>query len=304
MSLLNKITRGRLVRPLRITLYGVEGVGKSTFGAAAPRPVFLCAEDGTSRLDVERLPQPKAWLDVIALVAALTTEEHPYHTLVVDTLDWLEPLCWAHVCQKSGKGDIEAFGYGKGYVAALDEWRVLLARLETLQAKRGTHVVLLAHAAARPHKDPAVDAEYKKWQLKLHTSAAGLISEWSDAVLFATHESYATKSDGKVRGVSTGERVLHTQWTAAYHAKNRFGLPETLPLDWAGFAEHALAPAPLASAAEQLAELELLLPKLPTDRRELAQQAIAAAGEDPLKLAPILGKARKLATATTTETVQ
>ena len=302
-NLLSKIQRGKLVRPLRIVLYGVEGVGKSTFGSQAPRPVFLCAEDGTAQLDVDRLPQPKDWAEVMALLGALAAEEHAYNTLVVDTLDWLEPLVWAAVCKKASKSDIEAFGYGKGYVAALDEWRVFLARLEALQRAKSMHVVLLAHASPKPHKDPSIEQEYKRWALKLHASAAGLLSEWADAVLFAVHESFTAKSDGKVRGVSTGERVLKTTWTAAHHAKNRFGLPETLPLDWLAFAEAALPTAPVEDPNLLLADLQLLIDRLPEAKQAIAREQMNAAGDDPAQLQKLISRATKTLNLTpTTET--
>jgi hypothetical protein len=34
------------------------------------------------------------------------------------------------------------------------------------------------------------------------------------------------------RGISTGERLLFTTEKPAYMAKNRFSLPESLPLSW------------------------------------------------------------------------
>jgi hypothetical protein len=64
-----------------------------------------------------------------------------------------------------------------------------------------------------------------------------LVQEHVDAVLFANYRITTLKSDagfGKkvVRGVSGGDRLLHTVERPAFLAKNRFGLPETLPLSW------------------------------------------------------------------------
>ena len=39
------------------------------------------------------------------------------------------------------------------------------------------------------------------------------------------------------RGISTGERLLHTSEKPAYLAKNRYSLPDTLPLEWSTLAE-------------------------------------------------------------------
>ena len=38
---LGSIVRGKIAKPIRVLVYGVHGIGKSTFGAHAPNPVFL-----------------------------------------------------------------------------------------------------------------------------------------------------------------------------------------------------------------------------------------------------------------------
>lgn len=242
MKLAN-VVRGRQTSPLRVLLYGVEGVGKSTFAAGAPSPIYLCAEDGTGHLDVERFPAPKSWLEVLEAVDVLRSEQHDRRTLVIDTLDWLEPLCWAHVCAESGEKSIEGFGYGKGYVAALDAWRVLISRLDGLRATKGMHVVALAHAVIRPFKNPdASVGDFDRYELKLHAKAAGLWKEWSDCVFFGQFETFSKKEkDGKNKGISSGERLIYAERTAAYDAKNRLGLPSEFPLSWQAFSEAAKA---------------------------------------------------------------
>lgn len=252
MSIAN-IVRGPVAKPLRLLLYGVDGIGKSTFAASSRAPVFIGTEDGTATLDVPRYPEPESWLDVMAALNDLATSEHSFETVVIDTLDWLEPLCWTHVCigkrNKAGKPieAIEDFDYGKGYTAALDEWRVLLSKLERLRNERGMTTVLIAHAWIKSFKNPEGE-DFDRFEVKLHAKAGGLIREWVDAVLFATHEqhTYETKGTKRVKGISTGARILHTQRTAAFDAKNRHNLPEVLPLDWSELEEAILVgqPAP------------------------------------------------------------
>ena len=230
---LASIRRGRIDSPTRTLLYGVEGSGKSTFGASAPTPIFLGAEDGTGHLDLERFPQPQTWGHVREALRTLRAEEHGYQTLVVDTLDWAEPLLWRSICERDGKKDIEDYGYGKGYVAALDEWRVLINDLELLRAAKAMQIVLLAHSWIKPFKNPEGD-DFDRYEMKINPKAAGLLKEWSDTVLFANYETFAHKDDKtkRVRGVSTGARMCYSTRSAAYDAKNRFNLPEQFPLDW------------------------------------------------------------------------
>lgn len=289
------VVRGKQTRPMRVMVFGPDGVGKSTFAANAPKPIFVGAEDGTSQLNVVRFPEPHNWLDVRDAIAELECDlTHDYETLVIDTLDWLEPLCWKHVCatkrDKFGKpmSDIQAFGYGKGFDAALDEWRVLLADLDRLRAARGMHVVLLAHSWIKTFKNPA-DDDYDRYEIKLHQKAAGLIKEWTDVYMFAIHETLTHEKDGRVRGISTGARVLHTQRTAAWDAKNRYDLPETLPLDWDAFADAVASHRP-ADPAKLKARIAELLESVGDDLRARVNAALSRAQDDAAQLARIANK--------------
>jgi hypothetical protein len=192
---LSKIVKGKIDAALRVLLYGVEGVGKSSWASQAPDPVYLCAESGTERLDVARLPLPDGvrawtWGLVRESVRVLGESEHGYKTFVVDTLDTIEPLLWAHICERDGKASIEAYGFGKGYIAALDEWRSWLADLERLRHERGMNIVFIAHSYVKPFKNPEGE-DYDRYELKLNIKAGGLVKEWVDDVLFAHYETFA-----------------------------------------------------------------------------------------------------------------
>ena len=52
-----QVIRGRQAKPRRVLLYGQEGVGKSTWAAASPKPIFLDFEDGLNDLDVDKSPR-------------------------------------------------------------------------------------------------------------------------------------------------------------------------------------------------------------------------------------------------------
>jgi hypothetical protein len=254
-------SKGRVAYPLWITLYSAEGLGKSTFASGAPGTIFLDVEHGTRELDVDRFvfdpatgrTTPENFSEILAALRALETEEHGFKTVAIDTLDAVEALIFTHICDRDGKDSIEGYGFGKGYVAALDEWRILIAQFERLR-KRGLNVITLAHSQVKTFKDPSSDG-WDRHQMKLHQSAAGLIKERSDVVLYGAYEEFAVKSEKtkRVQGVSTGARVIHTVHNAAWDAKNRHDLPEQMPLDWGDFYAAVLAhrPAdPKALAAE------------------------------------------------------
>lgn len=252
-------TSGRISAAYFLTIVGVEGVGKSSLAAAAPAPIFLCSESGTSELDVRRFPEPHSWAEVLEACDEVLAGEHDRKAFVIDTLDWLEPLCWDHVAQKAGKADIEAFGFGKGYIAALDEWRVLHARLEAIRAK-GIHVILLAHQQIKPFRNPTGE-DYDRFEMKLHAKAGALFREASDACLFAMFETSTMDMGGRTKGVQTGRRLLMTQRQAAYDAKNRFNLPPFLLLEWTALDEAIKASRSLRG------DVDALIARLPAEQR-------------------------------------
>lgn len=261
---LASVTKGIVPAPYRLVIMGVDGVGKSTFAADAPSPIFLGAEDGTGHLDVARFPAPECWQDVLDSIRTLTTETHDYKTLAVDSLDWVEPHIWQHVCDAAGVSTIEEVGggFGKGYAAALDLWRVFLASLEHLQAAKKMHVLLIAHTLIKPFRNPE-GPDYERYILKLHQGAAGLCREWAKGVYFAKYETFAEKDKRtkRIKGISTGARLLFTQYTAAYDAKDRYGVPESLPLSWAEFdaAARSASPADPKALASEIARKAKLL---------------------------------------------
>jgi hypothetical protein len=257
------VKRGVIDAPIRTLIYGVEGIGKSTASAGAPSPIFLGAEEGANRLDVARLPEPQTWAEVLEAPAMLAMEEHQFQTLVIDTIDSIEPLIWAHVVRlvgKPGVRTIEDMGYGKGYIAALNEWHLLLSALDRLRRAKNMGIVLVGHAQIKRFSNPD-GMDFDRYSLKVHEKAGGLLRGWSDAVLFAQWETYVAEDERtkKGKGVSTGARLLYTQRTASFDAKNRFGLPERLPLSWRAYADAIGAPKdPSALAASVTEKLEQL----------------------------------------------
>lgn len=301
-SFLGEVKTGKLEQPLRVIVHGVPGVGKTTFAAGAPSPIFIGTEDGSASLDVARFPQPESFDDVIAMVHELVRTPTPYQTLVIDSLDWMEPLVWQHVCATANSPRIKAiedFGYGKGYVAALDEWRRLVIALDQLCAARRMHVVMIAHTSQKKMKNPAGD-DWDRYVMKLNEKAAGLLSEWADDVLFANFEFFTERTresrDGKdyqAKGVSTGKRLLSTTWNAAYEAKNHHDLPESIELSWPVFFDLARAKVNEERAAV-LAEIDGMLPRVSPDVAEKASAERAA----PLqRLRAIAARLRELTAA-------
>lgn len=233
MTLKDIVTEGKVSRPPRLILYSFEGFGKSSFGASALKPICLQTEDGLDEIGMPRFPKPETFDEAMGYLKTLYDEDHDYKTVVIDTVDWLEPLIWKHTCEVHGKGNIEDFGYGKGFTFALDGWTRLLSALDRLRNEKGMAVLLLAHAEVKRFDSPDVEP-YDRYKMKLHKSVEAKITEWCDAVIFANYKIYTEKTDvgfnkKVIRGTGACERFMYTEERPAYKAKNRYSLPDELP---------------------------------------------------------------------------
>lgn len=247
------VTSGVQTAPVKVVLYGPEGIGKSSFAAKFPQPVFIDTEGGTKRLNVARLPAPTSWAMLLDEVEEVRKGNVPCRTLVVDTADWAERLCIEAVCAKAKVHGIEDFGYGKGYTYVKEEFSRLLDALEEV-LNTGWHVVVLAHAAITKFEQPDAVGNYDRWGMKTSKQVAPLLREWCDMLLFANYKTIVEKSGSGQNAknkASGARRVLYTAHHACWDAKNRFGLPEEVPFDYASIAAciEGSTPAPQPSPA-------------------------------------------------------
>jgi hypothetical protein len=250
MSVLSRVQRGRVSKPPRVLLYGVEGIGKSTFGAQAPKPIFIQTEDGLDEIDCDKFPLAATYDDVLTALGELRTQQHDYESVVIDSLDWLERLVWDKLCAVANVNSIEKVdgGYSKGYTHALTYWREIIDQLNVLRNARGMVVLLIAHSKVERFEDPE-SSPYDRYSPRLHKHAAAMVSEWCDAVLFATRKMRTQSEDAGFNrkrttahaiGKAGGERILRCVGGPSCVAKNRYGITDELPLSWPAFI-HAMS---------------------------------------------------------------
>lgn len=232
-----KITKGKIQKAKKVVVYGPEGIGKSTFAALFPNPVFIDTEGSTSAMDVARLPRPTSWNMLLEEVEYIKSHPGECRTLVIDTIDWAEQLCVEHICSIHNKKGIEDFGYGNGYVYTKEEFGRFLNRLTDV-IEASVNVVLTAHAQLRKFEQPDELGAYDRWELKLgkktSSQTSPLVKEWADMLLFANYKTYsvAVDKDGKKHKAQGGKRVMYTSHHPCWDAKNRYGLPEECEFDY------------------------------------------------------------------------
>ena len=234
-----QITKGKRARAQKVVVYGPEGIGKSTFAAQFPETLFIDTEGSTDNMDVSRLDKPSSYTMLKNEIAWVKANPTVCKTLVIDTIDWAESLVIADVCAQHGKKGIEDFGWGNGYTYTKEEMGRLLNQLGEL-VDLGINVVLTAHAQMRKFEQPDEMGSYDRWELKLgkktSSQTAPLVKEWADMVLFANYKTVVMTADNGKKKATGGQRVLYTQHHPAWDAKNRHGLPEEMPFDYAGIA--------------------------------------------------------------------
>ena len=253
-----EINTGVVKTPLKVIIYGTEGVGKTTLASKFPKPLFIDAENGSGALNVARYPYPTSWQMLMSEVQEFLNNPQGYKTLVIDSIDWAEAKAIEMICAGMKVNGIEDIGWSKGYTYLNEEMGRLL-NLLTEVINRGVNVVLIAHMVIRTITKPEETGSYDRYELKLKQAKNGnncqLVKEWADLILFCNYREFlvADKTTGKKKATGGKERIMYTEHAATWDAKNRFGLPEVLPLDFEPIA-HLFSDNYEVKATEQIKE--------------------------------------------------
>jgi hypothetical protein len=242
-----KITKGKQQRAQRVVIYGVESVGKSTFAAQFPQPLFLDVEGGTAHLDTDRA-EIKSAVELDEALKACKASD--YKTIIVDSADWAERLVLEHMLLTDKKKSVEDYGYGKGFIMLAEKFSRLLSVADQL-ITAGKNVVFIAHSKVQRVEPPDMLSAYDRYELKLTKQSAPLLKEWADELWFFKFKTKTVESEsGRSKGIGGKERIILTTHSAAYDAKTRSGLAEELPMAWESVAHLFVKPVAKQVAVE------------------------------------------------------
>jgi hypothetical protein len=275
-----KIVRGKQRHAVRGVIYGTEGIGKSTLAARFPRPLILDTEEGTGQIDCDRVVC-NDWASLEGALHEIARDRQDYETVVVDSADWAERHIVEQILRKSGKRSIEDFGFGKGYTILAEHVGRLLSVADQIVGL-GVNVLFVAHSKVQRTSPPDMDEGFDRYELKLSKQVAPLFKEWCDLLLFCNYQTRLVEgADGRTRAKGGKERVMYAERTAAWDAKNRFGLPASMPMEIDALAGimTTSGPDPVVSVATSPAKAVTAQGPAPEEPlREQIAAYIAAAG--------------------------
>lgn len=226
---------------LRVVIYGVHGVGKTTLAAKLPGALFLDFEDGTHGLEVDKLAAsdlPKSYDGMKGLVAELKRDHNGYERLVIDTADKFEQNLATELAKEKKVEDVFAVNdYGRTIAVHKSGMASVLDALTEL-AKSGMDVVVLAHETSRkvePLENRDTTGTYDHHELKLSKTVSPVFMEWADVVIFCAYKTFLVSGEKKTdkAHVDGGRRWCFASYSNDWDAKQRTGinLPDDCPLD-------------------------------------------------------------------------
>lgn len=253
MSILDEIQTTGMIVP-RITIYGVQGIGKSTLAAQFPSPLFLLTERTIE--GVKALPVCQSLQEFWGNLKKLYQDEgffEKYKTLVIDSVSKLDELIVRYIlAEEDANIKAEAAGqkhkittlaaacggYGKGYERAQNLHRAIKLYTDKF-TDRGIAVIFLAHQTTMKYRAPDSE-DYDIYSITMNgdKSREPYIHD-VDAVLFGRIKSFTeTLDSGKSIVKSTQDRVLVTGVNNANISKNRFSMPNEIPMEFNELKKH------------------------------------------------------------------
>jgi hypothetical protein len=225
-----KIESGLQPRPKKVVIYGPESAGKTTLAVnASTDSLLLDCEDGSAFIECDR-SKVTTWADFSAAIMELGRDQYGKKTIIIDTADAAERMAIEHICNQHGKDSLEGFAYGKGQVILGESWGKMMKACD--QIAEHCNVIFICHSTVKRFSPPDESDSYDRYEMRLAKHVLPLLKEWCDVIGFLNFDQQVmTQADGRKKAVGGRKRLLHLERCAAYDAKCRLQLPNSLPVD-------------------------------------------------------------------------
>lgn len=163
-----------------ICIYGAEKVGKSTFGAKLPRPLFCNFEVGTNYLPVKpvNIDRWSVFKQVLRQLEQPKAHEF-YDTVVIDTVSEAYAACEKFICQQAGVQKIGDIPYGRGYSDTKREFEEALRKITML----GFGLCCICHAEKKTIPGPN-ETTIDTMQPAMPSRAADVVNRMVDIIAY------------------------------------------------------------------------------------------------------------------------
>lgn len=209
-----------------VLIHSRPKTGKSEFCSHADGALFLATEPGLNALEVYQTPIT-SWDEMLAACKEIAEGNHPFKTIVIDTVDLAYKMCSEYVCRKYKVEHESELGYGKGWASTNGEFQRVLTKL----AHMPYGLFLISHSQQTQIETRT--GNITRIVPTLPEKARKIVLGLVDMILYFDIET-VIGNDGK----PSFQRVIRTKPHPNYEAGDRTGrLPEVLDLDYARFIE-------------------------------------------------------------------
>lgn len=225
---------------LRIVIYGVHGVGKTTLASKLRKAVYMDYEGGTHGIDCAKVDYselPKTYAGVKGMFMEFKKDHMGYENLVIDSADQLEEVFDKSVSAERGIESIFAVDdffrtqkvHERKFGDVLDDAGKLV--------DSGMNVVFIAHEQARKVEPLEHNGgkTYDHSDLRLSKKCSQLLLQWADVVIFCAFKTFLIEGEkkGDKAHAGGGKRWCFTTYSPDWEAKHRASvtLPDDCSLD-------------------------------------------------------------------------
>lgn len=209
---------------LSMLLYGAPKIGKSTFCSRAEDALFIATEPGLNHLETYNV-RVNSWREFLEAMALIAKGNHPFKTIVIDTVDKLCDFCEQELCVQNNVVSLSDFAFGKGYALYKTEMSRVFQKIFALNMG----VILTSHTQLTEVDTP--QGRITRWTPTFPKRIQDVIIPMVDIIGFAQNVVSLNEKGERVE-----ERVLQTKTSSLWEAGDRTGrLPETIPFKYAIF---------------------------------------------------------------------